>query len=181
MAHSDPQGRHGIATPSPNDKRERTSPTGDTPRQREKRRPMPPARRPLHFSGAAGTEWTKEEDSALVEFILLHQRERNDKWPGHKDWRFWNASAAHVKAWLNSAFQRSGKPKHLRTKKFQHQLYFILPCIGSACHCRVMAVLNKLYATPKVAEAGLPRPLSRVSEAFSLPPSLPDLSHGKYY
>ena len=38
--------------------------------------------------------WSDSEQSALVEFILLHKPGLS--WPADKDLQFWNAAAEHV-------------------------------------------------------------------------------------
>ena len=82
------------------DKRPRGSPTGQTPLQQEKKTASvqqskqgqqsrgQQSRRQLTFA------WSDTEQSALVEFILLHKSCQS--WPADQDYQFWSASAEFV-------------------------------------------------------------------------------------
>ena len=93
------------------DKRPRGSPTGDTPLQKQKEQRVTretecsKARRRLPFGNTADS-WSESEESALVEFILLHRP--GTRWPADKDKKFWDGAATFVRDRSESTMLRTG-------------------------------------------------------------------------
>ena len=96
------------------EKRPRGLPTGYTPLQIGKRSTKEPKerdsadrqlrRRRLAF--AKTDAWSDIEQSALVEFILLHKPGRS--WPAEQDCKFWDAAAEYVAMRSKRDVLRSG-------------------------------------------------------------------------
>ncbi len=81
------------------EKRPRSSPTGSTPKQREKRREVASfSRKKLSFTN--DRSWNDFECSALVEFIIITKG--GQVWPFDKQLDFWESAARHI-------VQRTGK------------------------------------------------------------------------
>jgi hypothetical protein len=126
--------------PRRSDKRPRGSPTGQTPLQQEKKTASvqqskqgqqsrgQQSRRQLTFA------WSDTEQSALVEFILLHKSCQS--WPADQDYQFWSASAEFVA---------------MRSKQKARS--------ASACRTRVTKVLSKMFHSPLEAERSIAVPL----------------------
>ncbi len=105
------------------EKRPRGSPSGVTPLQQEKRAAAEPrdvvmrrkgpkkdarSRKRLSFtSGSAADPWSEIEDSALVEFILLHRPGQG--WPSDRSPSFWDSAADFVRMRSGSGVLRTGK------------------------------------------------------------------------
>ena len=87
-----------------------SSPTGVTPRAKEKRfaggsKEIVKTRRRLPFIITTDV-WSDVEQSALVEFILLHKP--GTSWPTDKNMSFWDAAATFVHIRSNSSKLRTG-------------------------------------------------------------------------
>ena len=92
------------------EKRPRGSPTGVTPLLKEKRHAGRPkevvkVQRRLPFISTADV-WSDSEQSALVEFILLHKP--GTSWPADKNTSFWDAAATFVHIRSRSDQVRTG-------------------------------------------------------------------------
>ena len=86
-------------------KRHRSSPTGLTPRQCQKRVPLRELTsasnstqrlepRRLSYQRRDNVKWTTAEIKALVEFILFHSI--GDSWPSHKQMVLWTNAGEFV-------------------------------------------------------------------------------------
>ena len=101
-------------------KRPRGSPTGATPTQASKKRGRPPqstlSRKTLNFSDipshsryVPSSAWSLNETKALVEFLLLH----NKQWPSTTDPKFWDSASIFVRDRAGEAIVRTGKYTHV--------------------------------------------------------------------
>lgn len=100
-------------------KRDRSTPTGQTPQRPKKRVPLrerehtlgyaPPAgmRLPLFPPATPGT-WSPDEVKSLVEFVLFHG-DPVQKWPTHKRDDFWASAARFVQTRNHATLRRTGK------------------------------------------------------------------------
>ena len=111
------EGEIPVASPSTGlHKRERSSPTGLTPCQCQKRvllreftsasnltrlEPMK-----LSYGCRDNSKWTTAEIKALIEFILFHST--GDSWPSHKQMVFWTKAGEFVQTRSASDACRSG-------------------------------------------------------------------------
>ena len=87
------------------EKKPRGSPTGDTPRQKDKRREVQAqaSRKKLSFNVS---KWSDLECSALVEFVI--HKKGGHSWPFGKETQFWDSAAEYVKQRTESEILRSG-------------------------------------------------------------------------
>ena len=86
-------------------KRPRGSPTGDTPKQKDKRREIQPqiSRKKLIFNAS---RWSDLECSALVEYVI--HKKGGHSWPFGKETEFWDSVAEYIKERTESEILRSG-------------------------------------------------------------------------
>ena len=107
------------------EKRLRSSPTGNTPRQPSKRLSLrsrvltftedsdsgshseSPATRAVLPRTSLGGTWSDEENKALLTFLLLNRPE--DSWPATKNRGFWSSAAEFVQQVGKGTVRRSGK------------------------------------------------------------------------
>ena len=151
-------------------KRDRGSPTQQTPQRPRKRVSLREGvrsgelesailgpRSPLFPPASAGT-WSSEEVKALVEFVLFHTD--LNKWPTHKREGFWSGAASFVKKRSHATLRRTGKEK----SSYSYTLCIVLGhcalCIvhsylyiGSACRNKVVRWLSVHFKTPADADA----------------------------
>ena len=139
------------------EKRPRSSPTGCTPKQREKRREVATfGRRKLSFN-TNSQSWSDLECSALVEFIIITKG--GQVWPFDKQLDFWESAARHVVQRTGIEIQRTGEHTTLIVKhslNIINILNMILLFSGLVCRSKVTRDLSRRFPSPLAAEQELP-------------------------